>query len=204
MAFVPATNVIQAELVYTWDGQTCENVIHYQRAGGVTPAAMNDLGAQLVTWFGGAIKAVIAATCSLVEIRMTDLTTQFAPGVTWTAGLPIVGTAASASLPNNVSVSLTKRTAFRGRAYRGRIYQVGLTETGVTANLVLSAVTTVLLPAWLAIQSLTLDSVLCPMVVVSKYQGGAPRGSALVSIVTNITTASVEDSQRRRLPKRGN
>lgn len=204
MPFIPATNVMQAELVYNWDGQIVENVLHYQRAGGVTAGAMNDLGTALVTWFNGSIKSVVAATCQLTEVRIMDLTSEFAPGVTWTSGLPILGTAGGASLPNNVSLALTKRTLFRGRAYRGRIYQVGLTETSVTANLVLSLATTILLPAWISILSITCGGVVCPMVVVSKFEGNLPRGSALVTPVVNITTDSVVDSQRRRLPKRGN
>lgn len=204
MAFIPATNVMQAELVYSWDGQTVENVLHYQRAGGVTAGAMNDLGTALVTWFNGAQKTAVAATASLVEVRIMDLTTEFAPGVTWTAGLPIVGTAAGASLPNNVSLAFTKRTLFRGRAFRGRIYQIGLTETSVTDNKALPAVTVILIPSWLSIITLTLAGVVCPMVVVSRYEGNLPRGSALVTPVVNITTDSVIDSQRRRLPKRGN
>jgi hypothetical protein len=203
MAFVPATNVMQVELVHTWDNQIVENVLHYQRGGGVTEQAMLDVGLFLTTWWNGFIKPLVSSTISLTEIRITDLTTEFAPGIGYTTGLPIVGTHVSTSLPNNVSVTMTKRTNYRGRAYRGRIYHIGLGENQVTDNKVAPATLTSLLAAYTGILSINADGVASPLVVVSKYQGGLPRAGALVTPVVNFASDGIIDSQRRRLPKRG-
>lgn len=203
MPFIPATNVIQVELVHIWDNQIVENVLHYQRGGGVTEQAMDDVGSSLVAWWNGFMDVLVPTTLQLTEIRMTDLTDEFAPGMAYTTGLPLVGGLISPSLPNNVSVTITKRTNYRGRAYRGRIYHIGLCESQVTDNKVVPATLTQILAAYNGILSLTLDGVASPMVVVSKYQGGLPRGAAVVTPVVNLSSDGIIDSQRRRLPKRG-
>lgn len=203
MPFIPATNVVQAELIFSWDGQIVENVLHYQIAGGVDAGAMNEVGTELVAWWDATMQPLVPTTVILTEVRMTDLTTEFAPGVTWTAGLPLVGGHASAAMPNNVALSMTKRTAFRGRSYRGRIYHVGLMESVVTDNMVTTVHRAALVAAYFQIMALTVNAIEAPMVVVSKYEGGVARGTALITVVNNITTDGVIDSQRRRLPRRG-
>jgi hypothetical protein len=201
--FIPANNVVQTELIFTWASQIVENVLHYQFPGGVTTQRMQDLGTQLVAWYASTLDSIQGPGIQLTEVRMTDLTSEFAPGQSTTAGLPLSGTAAGADLPNNVALSITKRTNFRGRAYRGRIYHMALTEPQVTGNVVLPATVTAILGAYSAIRVLTIDGVEVPMVVVSKYQGGEPRAAALVTPIASFSTDGIVDSQRRRLPKRG-
>lgn len=203
MPFIPATNVIQTEMLFTWDGQIVENVLHYQRGGGVTEQAMLDIGLYLVTWWDGIMQPLVPPTVSLNEIRMTDLTTEFAPGISYTTGLPLVGANGSPGLPNNVTLSMTKRTNYRGRAFRGRLYHIGLCESQVVDNRVSVAVTAQLVAAYAGLLSITADSVASPLVVVSKYQGSMARISSLVTPVIGISSDGVIDSQRRRLPRRG-
>lgn len=203
MAFIPATNVIQAEMVFLWDGQIVENVLHYQEAGGVTTAGMSAVGGGLANWFSTTHKSLVPPTVKLTEVRMTDLTTEFAPGMSWTGGLPIQGTNISVALPNSVTLSITKRTLFRGRAYRGRMYHIGLCESQVADNQVTSAHVTALLSSYEAMRELPFAATVIPMVLVSKYQGNLPRAAAVVSLVDSFGTDGVVDSQRRRLPKRG-
>lgn len=203
MPFIPATNVVQTELIYVWDGQICENVLHYQVPGGVTEASMFLIGATLVDWFDEALSPYMAPTIALTEVRMTDLTSEFAPGASFVAGLPIAGQSVAAALPNNVALSITKRTPFRGRAYRGRIYHMGLTETQVVDNQVIQVTVDILIAAYELIREIVDVGGDIPMVVVSKYQGSVPRAAALVTPVSGFSTDGVIDSQRRRLPKRG-
>lgn len=203
MPFIPATNVVQAEMIYTWDSQIVENVLHYQVPGGVDAAAMFLIGATLVDWWDTTMQPIVPSTVSLTEIRMTDLTAEFAPGASFTASLPLVGGQAFPALPNNVALSITKRTAFRGRAYRGRIYHVGLSESQVVDNKVTVAHVSALLAGYELIREITDVGGTIPMVVVSKYEGGLPRGAALVTPVESFASDGIIDSQRRRLPKRG-
>lgn len=203
MPFIPATNVVQAELIFSWDGQIVENVLHYQVAGGVDSAAMVGIGGGLVEWFEDVHKPQVPPTVTLNEVRMTDLTSEFAPGLSWTGGLPQVGTDTGTALPNNVTLSITKRTLFRGRAYRGRIYHIGLTEADVTNNIVNPAQVTTLLASYEQMRTLPIGVGTFPMVVISRYQGSEPRAAALVTLVESFSSDGVIDSQRRRLPKRG-
>jgi hypothetical protein len=177
--------------------------LHYQVPGGVTEASMFLIGATLVDWFDEALSPYMAPTIALTEVRMTDLTSEFAPGASFVAGLPIAGQSVAAALPNNVALSITKRTPFRGRAYRGRIYHMGLTETQVVDNQVIQVTVDILIAAYELIREIVDVGGDIPMVVVSKYQGSVPRAAALVTPVSGFSTDGVIDSQRRRLPKRG-
>lgn len=203
MPFVPAANVIQAELIYSWDGQIVENVLHYQTVGAPSATDMSELGGFLVNWWQDNMDTNVAGSVSLDEVRMTDLTSEFAPGSSYTIGLPASGAAVSASLPNNVTLSITKRTALRGRSYRGRIYQVGLTENAVVDNEVSESIQAAILAAWNLAIEFALTSGTAPMVVVSRIQGGVERVTAEVTPVVSFSTDGIVDSQRRRLPGRG-
>lgn len=203
MAFIPVPSTVQAELVYTWAGETCENVLHFEATGSPSPTEMVELGEHLIDWFDTYMKQYVNVTASLVNVKLTDLNAAFAPALDVTEGLPIVGTAAGDSLPNNVSCVFSKRTIFRGRSYRGRIYQVGLSEQHVTANAVLATPRNAMVAAWSQLISFTTPGEAWQLVVVSRYEDNAPREFGLTTPVVTITTDGVIDSQRRRLPGRG-
>lgn len=202
MPYVPATNVIQTEFVYTYDSQVCENVIHFQNTGAITTPIFNALGVYLVNWYNTNMKPLMPATVSLNALKMTDLTTQTSGFLNYSTGLPIIGTLADFALPNNVALVITKRTVNRGRSFRGRIYHMGLTEGKVTNNAVLGAFVTSLLTAYGLLLAFTPSVGSMQMVVVSKVSAGVARGSAVVSQVTGLDTDGSVDSQRRRLPRR--
>lgn len=205
MPFVPATNVVQAELLYTWDTQIVETVLHYQLAGGYDIPKMILLGAALrVAWAGG-VQGSMSSAVTLTQIRLTDLTTVSSPVVNYSTGMPLSGAlVATPALPNSIAVVMTKRTDFRGRSYRGRIYHPGLTEADVTANQVLAARVTALLTSYSNLINITDSGAnVHHMVVVSRFSAGAARGAAVVTQVTSISTDGIVDSQRRRLPGRG-
>lgn len=204
MPFVSMLNTVQAELVYTWNSQTCENVLQFEAAGAISVPNMLELGAHLVSWYNTSMKALQSTFCTLTTIRLTDMTAEFAPGLDYTVGLPIIGTLGTDSMPNNVSISLTKRTIFRGRSYRGRIYQVGMGESQVQGNIVVATPLTNMITAWELLLAFSTTSEAWNMVVASKYEDGNERGTALLTPVINITSDGIIDSQRRRLPGRGN
>ena len=204
MAFIPVPNVVQAELVFTWNGQICQNVLHYLVDEGVDPTIQAGIGADLAAWFDDSMQPLVVDTLSLIEVRLSDLTSEFAPGASWSGGLPLVGSLAGGlSMPNNVSIVMTKRTDFRGRSFRGRIYHVGLSENQVTANNIVPATLTSLLAAYAELMTVTVGAETYPLCVVSRYQGGEPRVTGIATPVTAITSDGIVDSQRRRLPGRG-
>jgi len=203
MAFIPVPNTIQAELVYVWNGETCENVLHYEATGAPDLAEMTALAAALATWWNTNIRTIVSNQLSLTNIKITDLNFANAPGIDYSVGMPMIGAVANDSMPNNVSLSIAKRTVFRGRSFRGRIYHAGLAETQVAGNDVLLATGNSILAAWELAKTFTAAGETFTMVVVSKYSGGAERAEGLTTPVTNFTTDRKVDSQRRRLPGRG-
>lgn len=203
MAFIPVPNVAQAELTYVWDGQTVQNVLHYSKASPWSVTHLQELGQSLQEEWSASIRSLQPTTLSLVEIRCLDLSAANAEYFNYTGGLPLAGTNASPSMPNNCALVLTKRTAMRGRSFRGRIYHPGLIDAYVTASRVNNDAVNGLVTAYtnlLGLQ-LLLDEAL--MVVVSRYNGGAPRAEGIASLVSHLTSDGVVDSQRRRLPGRG-
>lgn len=205
MPFIPTPNAVQAELVYNWDSQICQTVLHYVKASPWNPDSMAELAEGLLETWDSNLKGSMPTTLSLIGVRVTDISSQTGPVVEQNIGLPSTGTAASASLPNNVAIVFTKRTGLRGRSYRGRIYHPGLLEANVVGNQVDSTVASALRQKWeqfLAIP-LTVAADEALMVVVSKQNNNVSRSEGVATLVTGLTTDGLIDSQRRRLPRRG-
>jgi len=203
MAYIPVPNAVQVDLFQLWDNQQVENVLHFQPSIPLTPTLYSELAAHLVTWWNANLKVLMPTTLQLSQIKVTDLTTQFSPVLNYSTGLPIVGTTASASLPGNCALVITKRTALRGRSFRGRIYQPGMVEAVVTNSQVAAGTVTAFLNAYGLIRTFSTASATWDMGVVSRVQGGVPLAVGEFHDITSFTSEGVIDSQRRRLPGRG-
>lgn len=203
MPFVPAVNTAQVSIRYLYQGQRAENTVYFEMIGGVTEAKMEALAEAI----GGKLIADhlpnLPNSLILSEIYVVDLTTETSPAITETGGMPAPGGLSTPALPNNVTLTVSFRTNGRGRSSRGRNYLMGLTEPLVVGNTVDAAFTGVWVPFYTYL--LTLDE---PdgfiWSVVSRFEDGAPRATALVQPVTGVVVVDmVVDSQRRRLPGRG-
>lgn len=203
MPFIPVPNTVMVELVYNWNNEICENVLYFEAEGVPDLAEMTALAAALSTWWGANMKGIVATSCSLTNVKVTDLNAANSPGIDYSDNMPIVGTASTPSMPNNVSLAIAKRTVFRGRSYRGRIYSVGLTEGAVDNNAVTSTYRNSVLAAWELTKQFTAAGEVFNQVVVSRYSSGAPRAEGLTTPIINFSTDGIIDSQRRRLPGRG-
>lgn len=200
MDYIPVPGVLQAEYVFRWDNQIVENVHHYKVEGAIDLTAMNALGLFLRSHWDSAIQPGTAANVTLTHIKITDLSTQNGMTINYATGLPLTGLAASPSAPNSVTVCLTKRTALRGRSFRGRTYYVGLTEANVVGNTIDSSTLAFLLTEF----NNLITGPAMDMVVVSRFSGNAPRAEGIATPVIGFTSDGFVDSQRRRLPGRGN
>ena len=203
MDFIPAVGVVQANLHFISTGGDVQNVLHYEAPAAIDYDLMMELGAALVDWFDTDLKNSLVTSQALVAVVMTDLTTQNGPTATYTAGLPITGTGGSDPLPANCAITVTKRTAKRGRSYRGRIYSLGASLGNVNGDLIDNGFVAGLVARWSNAISLTTASGTWPMVVVSRYHNNAPRITAEITPVTSMDADNVVDSQRRRLVGRG-
>lgn len=207
MAFVPANNCIQAELIYELHGQVVENVLHYVPDVPVTDANMVELADGLITRWPVYLQSWLSDDLTLNIVRVTDLTTQFSNGFDITTGLPLTGGktgSIESSLPNNVAVAVTKNTLFRGRSRRGRIFQMGITEDEVIGNTISEALRSALVTAYTNMSLIIENGINFQMVVLSRWENNVQRQQALLTPVEFVTVDTTVDSQRRRLPGRGN
>jgi len=203
MAYIPVPDTLQAELVYNWDGQIVENVLHFKPFNILSLTLMQELGLKLVGWWIANIKGITPTNLQLVNVKITDLTTQTSPTINYATSLPSVGTGGSPSLPNNCAVVLTKRTLLRGRSFRGRIYHPGLYEAIVVGNTVDAGAVVSFINAYTQLKAFPTATTTWEMVVVSKFQNKVPLLVGVTTPVLSLDSDGVVDSQRRRLPRRG-
>lgn len=204
MPFVPAANTLQAELRFDYGSQKCENVLYFQGSAGVTPALASSLGGQLVSWWNTNFKAASPTIMVLREVYITDLTTATSFTVSHTNLLPSAGTSAVDPLPFNCAHCVSFRTAGRGRSARGRNYVMGLSDSEAAASVISTTRVNLDVAAYQQLVGAGTFVAGLQFVVVSRFSGGLPRGSALVQPITAVLSVdSTIDSQRRRLPGRG-
>lgn len=203
MAFIPVANTAQVELRYLWDGQRCENVLYFTNDAPYTASDLSDLALAVFDWWQDNMRAAMPATLALNEVYCTDISSATGPVHSYAPTSGNVGTSAGISMPNNVALAITFRTGQRGRSGRGRNYIPGLTETNVTNNEVAAASVDYFQDAYALLMS---GAFAGPGIwsVVSRYTGNAPRLIGQSLPVTSVAIVdAVVDSQRRRLPKRG-
>mgnify|MGYP000349371394 CR=1 FL=1 len=198
MAFVPAANVLQVELLQTLHGSKIENTLYFRTS---TPpwddGAVDILNTTLETWWNANIKPSLSSDLAVTGIYCTDLTTQTSP--TYERVLTTAGALGSDALPANNALSVSFKTLGRGRSSRGRNYVAGISELNMTGNSVQSSVATAIRDGYGALIAAVAASGF-EWVVVSRYFNKAPRASALVQPITTVTIANVQiDSQRRRV-----
>lgn len=205
MQFVPAVNVLMAEVRQLLHDQQIENVLYFRYGTQPTLQQSASLGQALVDWWANDLAANLSSDLVLREIYLTDLTSQTSFTNTVTPVPLPQGAVSGGGLPGNVAYCVKLRTAGRGRSARGRNYVAGLPEEDVTGNTFASARANGVVASYDAlVQGLAAEG--NPLlVVISRITGGQPRTTALIQPVTSANATDLfVDSQRRRLTTRGN
>lgn len=200
MEFIPVPNVAQVEMLYTQQGEPCENVYHYQFAAPPTALDLNNLIDAMKAWELNHASALRNVATELTRIRARDLSVQDGLIVDRQVIPTIVGADVSTGLPNNVTVAIAKRTGLGGRSFRGRTFHIGLSDNQVGNNEILPPTLTALGQVYTLLINVDLSGN-PPLVVVSRRHGGNPRLVGVATPVTSITIDKFTDSQRRRLPE---
>ena len=210
MPFVPVPDSVEVEMRMLLDAQHIENTLYFNQVGGWTIADMTALANALLIWWTTQYSDQASVQLSLNEIKVTDLSSATASTVTVPAPTPHpVGSDAFQALPNNCTVCVSIRTNLRGRSFRGRNYYAGISENVVDQNTVQAAALAVILAAYNGL--FTVASTLgVDWVVVSRFSGvdaagkPIPRTTGISTLVASVAIVDpVIDSQRRRLPGRG-
>lgn len=205
MTFVPVPDTVQVNLVYLWDQQQVENTLYFHNNAGADSTNVPALLEQINTWAREELLPLLNTSLALIQIIGRILDAVDSLSFISTTSLPAAGSTTGTSVANNVSYVLSLRTALAGRSFRGRNYVPGLSESVTTHNHIDAGERTALLDAYETLRAGVAEPDGWEMVVVSRFHDNAPRVTGLATPVVAITTFDdVLDSQRRRLPGRGN
>jgi len=202
MAFIPVPSGIQLCFNFEATGQHWQFCFTLKKsAGSVTTTDLSNVTGIASDWWTSDFKAFMTANNTLSNITATDISSQGGPQDVLT--ISEVGTATGGSLPLNVAIVASLRTAKRGRSYRGRAYISGLplTSTNNINQLDATKITTLL--GDLATLQNDLDAAGYDIVVASKQHNGVTTNPAETNEVIDIVMDANLDSQRRRLTGRG-
>lgn len=203
MAYVAVQNTVMAEFRFTSGGVLLENTLYFERNVAVDIPSMTALGVTLENWWDVNIKPLQIPAISYREVFLTDLTDQNAPTASQNALSGATGThLTGSSMPFNVTCSISFRTNQRGRSFRGRNYVIGLATDQVSGNSLVAVQANLYEAAYADIfPTIPAD---WTWVVVSRFKDKAPRPVGVTTpIVSAVFTDTTLDSQRRRLPGRG-
>lgn len=202
MAFIPVPNTALVELVYQQSDQITENTLYFEGATPWDATSLTELAEEVRDWWIAGPRTDTSDSTALRVVRATSLESQSAPGVEIAITSGGLGAETSPALPNNVTQVTTFITALRGRAYRGRNYRVGMTENMTTGNTVDGTYTSSWNTMYVGLNTaVTANSAV--HVVVSRQLNNVPRTTGVATPVVSYRTDDTVDSQRRRLPGRG-
>lgn len=206
--FIPAPNVAQLEMVYNLDEQIIENRFFLEGAEQWTLASLTELATTALDEWQSSIAPLISDQVHLILARATDMEVDDGAGVEIEPGSDIAGEVTGGSLPSNVTLTTKFGSGLTGRSHRGRVYTPGIPRTSVgttTVNEVTPVVAGSFSSGWANFFSGLIANVEnCDHhVIVSYCFNKAWRTTADITTVINYSTEVTLDSQRRRLPGRG-
>lgn len=203
MPFIAVPNAAQFEIRMLWDNQEVENTLWFEAPSAFDSALLDNVAVAVATWFQGSILPNLSSAVQFVEVYGTDMSSATGPTATAVPSSAAFGGVLSPSLPNNVAMCVSFRTAGRGRNFRGRNYVPGMAEDGVTGNAFLASRVANIVGGYNGLLAVATGQGV-EWVVASRYLNNAPRVTGITTPVTAaLVTDTYVDSQRRRLPGRG-
>lgn len=204
MGYTAGLNVAQCNIRGTVDLQEIENVLFFKSNTTVTFDSLQQLANDLRDfWFANALPT-LPTTYRFNEVYAVDRTTQTSETATAVTAVDADGTLTGATLPNNVSFTITFNTANRGRSYRGRNYWPLLREVDVTNNSLDESRAGAIRGVYELMIGPDEVSSNWTWGVFSQIQNGVQLANGVFTPIQTVKyTDLIVDSQRRRLPKRG-
>lgn len=186
MAFQPAPNIAQIQVVGRVDGQVTINNLYFEvSGGGITAVNLEAITIAVQNWAVSQLAPELSEDWSFERAIGVDLT--LVDGARVEVANPTPGGIAGEAAPNNVACCVSFRTSARGRSYRGRNYIPGIPNTVIDLN--------AMDPAFLSSISGTYSLMIgagtfeagWQWVVLSRQTGGVPRANGIGSPVTSVT-----------------
>lgn len=124
-------DIWQGKLLWVYEGQNCETVLHYVQTGAGNDA---DTATALVDFLDATL--AVNAVAAMVDSCFTNFQTaqKIFPGpptVALVAGSAHGGTLDEIGMPSSVSGNVKKKTPIAGPKYRGRSYFMGMPASGI-------------------------------------------------------------------------
>jgi hypothetical protein len=207
MAFIPGTRVALAEVRGELDSQRVENTLYFRITENWTGSLLQELADGVRDWYVANILPNICAAFELREVVATDLTSNTGPTATSVPATATFGSNTGEPAPSNVAVTVSFRTAGRGRSSRGRNYVMAIPNTVIAVNTITSDYAQALVDGYTALleSSIAIGTGEAIWGVFSRFHNNAPRTEGVFSPITRVVVVDLTvDSQRRRLPGRGN
>jgi len=201
MAFVPAPQIVMAEIRARFAGQSIENRVMVDVLAPVTPALVDDVANIVDVWAQAQYFPVLPTRVVLNSVVATDMSAQDGAQHTITPEATVTGGLAAEVMPNETTFCIGLKSNSRGRSARGRFYVLGLARPDVTDN-DLSAVRA---NSFVAALNDLIDRITTAgwrLVVVSYISNGVPRagGPVYYEIVNATFSDLVVDSMKSRKP----
>jgi len=206
--FIPAPNICQLELVYDLDDQIIENRVFIEGSDQWTLATMAELAANAAQAFETNLSPLLSDQLQLTLVRCTDMEVDDGAGVEYEPVTAIFGDISGGSLPNNVTLTTKFGSGLTGRSNRGRVYTPAIPRSSVATaavNEVTAEVAGDFSSSWGNFFNDLIGGTdnAARHVVVSYCFNNTWRTVANVVGVISYSTNQTLDSQRRRLPERG-
>lgn len=202
MAFVPAPNIVMAEVRCTRNGQNIENRFMINNLSPVDAGALQEIATDVWDWAELVYFPLLVDQVHLREVVTTDLSEQNGEQYTYAPDATTNGVLTGTNLPNEVSLCVSLRSTSRGRSARGRMYFLSIdAEQMADSNNVTNTFATA---AAAAVQNLIAAMVTAgrQLTIVSYFTNNAPRvgGPVYFPVTTAVVVDTVVDSMRRRKP----
>jgi hypothetical protein len=202
MAFVPAPNCVQVEILATKDGQQIENRFIIDVLTTPTPTIVDAVANLVNNWTQATYFDHIVSTVTLRGVQATDISAIDGSQVFIAPTGPFTGALGGPAMPNEVTLCMQLKTPARGRSARGRCYILGLARSDVTGeNTFWDTRAADLIADFNTLLGL-ITAAGWSWVILSRVSGGVPRpGGPVVYPVTSFAFIDlVVDSMRRRKP----
>jgi len=203
MPFQSVPNTAEIIIRGTLGGQNIVNTFYAQFPGGYDQTDLDNLADEVDSWVDAEWLPIISNKYAYVSTDVRGLDEEFdlTSSNNDSAG---VGAISGDALPNNVALSVKRRSNFTGRGARGRIFVAGLPEDAIdTPNHISDAFVTAVEDALNEFQSYLTTAGAVGVIVHRVSEGASLPVAVVFTLIEWVVMDQVIDSMRRRLPGRG-
>lgn len=197
--------VVKLTIGMRYQGQEALNVLHAERLdqGPFDITNVQELANDVGDWWQSDFAAVASNQLVLEYVRVRQLAAVQPLEATYIPTVNVAGLLAGEPMPNNVTIAVTKNTAFAGRANTGRLYMAGIIRDYVTGNVLDEEPAENISAAFQALMTAVFASGWALGIYSTVFDKQPRDVGVLAQLLSMGITNRTLDSQRRRLPERG-